>query len=261
MPDDDPFAPPVPREVTPRKGYVFDPAEPIPEAMQPPPPPPQPRGRLKDVDSSETAYKLRAAVMTFRLGILGSLLGAAVGSRMGGGAFVVMLLSVLGFFVGWGLSYLITMRVADAAGRTAASLYMPTGSSTPMDRQYSLAQSYVARGKFAEAAAEYERCSNLYPDDPEPCIRLARLYRDDLHRFDDAVLWFKRTTAVPGLPAGTDMMAMRELIEVYTHRLRTPAAALPHLARLSARHPGTTAGDWARRELAEMKAQMRAQEP
>ena len=167
---------------------------------------------------------------------------------------------LIGFFIGWIIPFLLSVYLSRAAGDAAATFYMPSGSSTPGDRQYSLAQSLAVRGKFDEAAAEYERCSLLYPTDPEPCMRLARLYRDELQRYDDAILWFKRASAIPSVPPGTDVAATRELIEVYTHRLRQPAAALPHMARLAARHPATPAGEWAKRELALAREQLRAEQ-
>ena len=49
---------------------------------------------------------------------------------------------------------------------------------------------------------------------------------------------------------------MYELIEVYTHRLKQPAAAVPLLARLASRHPQTPAADWVKRELALVRAEV-----
>jgi hypothetical protein len=256
LPPEDPFAPPVPRDAQPRKGHVFDPVEPIPEAMQPAPEA-RPRGRLKDFDTSESAYKLKSFLWSGTGAVMGMFLGMFGAVKSEASVSVMLMSMVAGFILGWTLSYLISMGVATAAANGASKMYMPSGSTTPMDRQYSLAQSYVARGRYEEAAAEYKRCAEAYPEDAEPPLRLARLYRDELERHEDAILWFKRTCAVPAVPPGTDMMAMRELIEVYTHRLRTPEAALPHLARLHARHPNTPAGEWAKRELADLKARMR----
>ncbi len=254
--DHDPFAPPVPRETTPRTGHTFDPLQPLPDHMQPAPLPKRKRGALKDVDTSETAFKAKAFMWSGTGAVMAMFLamGLAIGS---GHQDDVVTWMIAGFFLGWAVSYIIGMSVATGAGSGAAAIYMPSGSTTPMDRQYSLAQSYVARGRFAEAAAEYERAAVAFPTDPEPCLRLARVYRDELHQLEDAVLWFKRTCAVPNVSPGTDMMASREMIEVYTHRMRQPSAALPYLARLAARHPGTSAGEWAKKELAAMKAEMR----
>ena len=212
---------------------------------------------LHDRDTGETAQKFKAFVFSGFGGVVGVILGSLVGGRMGA-PFAGM---VIGFIGGWLGTYLIVLGMAGRIAGAASSIYMPGGSSTPADRQYSLAQSFAVRDQFEEAAAEYQRCIAAYPEDAEPVLRLARLYRDNLQRHEDAVRWFKHVCAMPGLPAGTDIMATRELIEVYTHRLKQPAPALPHLARLAARHPQTPAGAWATRELGALKAELNRSDP
>jgi tetratricopeptide (TPR) repeat protein len=164
-----------------------------------------------------------------------------------------------GFAIGWLIPFVLATSFTGLMGNAAGRFYMPSGATTPGDRQYSLAQSYAVRGRFDLAAKEYERNAHEYPEDPEPCMRLARLYRDELMRYEEAIIWFKRAGEIPGVPASTDMMAMREMIEVYTHKLHQPVAALPHLAKLAARHPGTPTGNWARRHLSELKADLHAE--
>jgi tetratricopeptide (TPR) repeat protein len=212
--------------------------------------------KLNDRDSSEVAFRLKALAFASTGGLIGLIIGAffARGAKSPTSA---LLMTFGPAVVAWIGSYLFTIGVANAASRGAASIYMPSGSSLPMDRQYSLGQALVASGKFTEAAAEYERCAALYPDDPEPRLRLARLYRDELKLYPMAVNWFNQVLAVPKLAAGTEIMALRELIEVHTHRIGQPRAAAPHLARLIARHPTTPAAEWARTELAALKASMR----
>jgi tetratricopeptide (TPR) repeat protein len=207
---------------------------------------------LKDSDTGEVAQKFRALAYSSVGGAIGMMLLGAVGGRLGHPAAGAL----IGFVVGWLGTYLIVFGAAHRIASAASSIYMPTRSSTPPVRQYSLAQSFAVRGLFSEAAAEYERCAVAYPDDPEPALRLGRLYRDELQRYEDAVRWFKHACAIRNLPAGTEIMATRELIEIYTHRMKQPAAAAPHLARLAERHPGTTAAEWAARELALLRAEM-----
>lgn len=213
--------------------------------------------QIRDVDTGEVAQKFKTFAYSAIGGGIGMLLGSAAGARFGAplaGAFI-------GFIAGWLGMYLVVFGTADRIGTAASSIYMAGGSSTPPARQYSLAQSYAVRGQFEQAAAEYERCANQYPDDPEPALRLGRLYRDELQRFDDAVRWFKRACAVPDLPAPTDIMATRELIEIYTHHMKQPAAAAPLLARLAGRHPRTPAAEWAKRELALLRAELHQDDP
>jgi tetratricopeptide (TPR) repeat protein len=254
---DDPFAPPVPRDdVKPRHGYTYDPVEPIPEHMQPKPPAPV-NPKYKDHDTAEAMFKFKTMTWSFTGG--GALFGLGLGFSVGRKHPALMIpAAIAGFLAGGFITYCLVRLITEGAGSGAASLYFPGGGTTPGNRQYSLAQSYAARGLYDRAATEYEKNANEYPDDAEPCMRLARLMRDELQRPEEAIRWFKRVTAVPDVPAGTEMMAMREMIEVYTHRLRNPLAAAPHMARLAARHPDTPAGEWAKRELAEMKARMRS---
>ena len=206
--------------------------------------------KLRDVDTAEVTHKLRALIYAAFGGVVGMMLCGVVGARLGAPAAGAL----IGFVGGWLGTYLIIVGVADGVASAASGIYMAKGSSTPPVRQYSLAQSYAVRGQFDQAAAEYERSALAHPDDPEPALRLGRLYRDELQRYDDAVRWFKHACAVPDLLPSADIMATRELIEVYTHRMKQPAAAAPHLARLAARHPQTTAGEWAKRELAVLRA-------
>ena len=208
--------------------------------------------QLRDVDTSDVTHKLRTLIFSAFGGLFGMMICGVIGARLGApvaGALV-------GFMGGWLGMYLIVFGMADRIGTAASGIYMSRGSSTPPVRQYSLAQSYAVRGQFDQATAEYERCAAENPDDPEPALRLARLYRDELQRHEDAVHWFKRACAVPDLAAATDIMATRELVEVYTHRMKQPAAAAPLLARLAARHPDAPVAEWAKRELAVIRAEL-----
>lgn len=209
---------------------------------------------LRDVDSAERAFQLKAYGWSMGFGVVGMLLGFVFGDRLGIGALAAM---VLGFVLFTFLAGFAATRLADAAARVARSIYLPSGASTPAARDYSLADALAIRGRFFDAADELQRCAALQPQDLEPKLRLARLYRDELQQPEDAVAWFKRALEVEAITAGSEQAVLRELIEVYTHRLRRPHAAMPWLARLAARHRGTPSGEWARRELAELKKELR----
>lgn len=210
--------------------------------------------RLRDFDSAERAFTIKAYSWAMAFGLICALLGALLAQRAGrhplGGA-------IPGFILGTVLAGWLAKRLAAAGGAVGSSLYMPSGSSTPGARQYSLADTLAVRGRFFDAAAELQRCVEAYPDDVEPKLRLARLYRDQLQQPEDAVEWFRRILASAELPPTTEQAVTRELIEVYTHRLRRPRAAAPWLARLADRYPDTASGVWAKRELAEIKREMR----
>jgi hypothetical protein len=211
------------------------------------------------MDVGETGFKVKAAMW--------SLPGAPVVGLAVMGAFtkypapIPIIAAVLALPVGWFLSYKLVLHFSEGAGKAAASIYFHSGESTPSPRQYSLAQSYVARGMYSKAAEQYAVHAAEYPTDPEPCMRLARLYRDELDKPEEAIQWFKHTSLIEGINPGTEMMALRELIEVYTHRLHRERAAAPYLARLAAAHPNAPAGVWAKQQLAAMKAAMREDSP
>jgi len=87
-------------------------------------------------------------------------------------------------------------------------------------------------------------------------LRLARVYRDHLNDHERSISWFRNAANRTGCDAPTEIGALRELIEVYTHRMREPARALPDLARLASKHGGTTSGEWARKQIADIKKEM-----
>lgn len=94
--------------------------------------------------------------------------------------------------------------------------------------------------------------------DSARALRLARLLRDH-ERPEDAVVWFRAALA-RSADAGAEIAVTREIIEIYTHILRTPKRALPHLARLASRHADSPAAMWARREMAEIRQAMQQEE-
>jgi hypothetical protein len=204
----------------------------------------------RDVDSAEVAFRLRAAAYAIIIGVvftgLGIALAGAAGLLIGIASGAVVYFGVLFF--------------AERSGRVAASLYHSSGSSTPARREYSFADSLVARGMYAEAAAQYLQHAEEYTDDPEPRMRRARVLRDHLQDHEQAFLDFKEILAMPALPAETMLAVLREQVELCTHRMREPQRALPYLARISDAFPGTPTAQWARQEIADIKAAMRAAE-
>lgn len=169
----------------------------------------------------------------------------------GVGFFTTALIAIAAFLVGLFLPVALT----EKTGNAAASIYAAKGSSTPAPAQYSLADSLVARGSYDDAAEAYTLLSEDFPDDPEPRVRLARLLRDKSARYTDAAEWFKRALDARAEPA-VEVAVLRELIEVYTHKLHTPQKALPYLSRLFEKHPTHPAAGWARTEYQEIKQEM-----
>jgi hypothetical protein len=205
---------------------------------------------LKDTDSAELAFKVRAAV----LGIIVAVISGAAGALMGGGG-VFKISSLVGVVIGI-IAYFVALFIADRLGAAGASIFSPGGSSTPPPRQYSFADSLAARGLLTEAAEAYEGLSHEYPADPEPCVRHARLLRDRMSRPEEAADRFRRALAAKDLDPASEAALLRELSELYMYKLQTPNKALPYLAQLAAKHPTHPASKWARAEAVEIRQVM-----
>lgn len=203
---------------------------------------------LKDVDSAKRAHQIHILGYGAYGGVVFGLLGFAKFGAIG---------FILGWLFGIVLIWAVVTLFAGRVGAVASTLYASSGSSTPAKREYSMGDALAMKGQFEDAAGEYERCAVVYPDDPEPRLRQARLYRDRMRDYEQAGASFKRVLAVPKLDPGIELQTYRELAELYTHRLKQPERALPFLAQLAAKHANTPAGEWARTEMSEIKHEMR----
>ena len=207
----------------------------------------EPKGRkgLRDVDAGERAQRLRAWVWSVAAGLP---LGGAVGLMLGN--------LLIGLLVGPLVIYGVVAAITAFAGRGASTLYMPSGSTTPRKKEYSRAQALEIRGDFSGAIRAYEAEILDDPDTAEPYLRIARLLRDELKDTEAAVGWFRRVQREARPRAGEALRAHRELAEIFLYALREPRRAAPELARLAETYPHTPDGEWAARELAEIKAEM-----
>ena len=208
--------------------------------------PEKPKGsKLRDVDSAGRTRKLQALGWALYGGIP---MGAAVGF-LSGHLF-------LGTILGPVLIYGFVMTMAHSAGKGASALYMPSGNSTPKMKEYSRAKALEVRGEHEEAIRAYEVEILDAPEVGEPYLRIARLLRDELKELDLAVHWFRRAQREAALSGGEAIRTHRELAEIFLHTRRDPRRAAPELARLAEAFPDTPDGQWAARELAEIKEEM-----
>jgi hypothetical protein len=203
---------------------------------------------VKDIDSAELTFRLRAgayAAIAFVVAIAGAL---ALGKGI-----VVALLAGVGMAL---IVYFGPLLIADRSGRIGASIYQPSGSSTPQVREFSLADSLVARGLIDQAAEAYQLLSEDFPDDPEPRIRHARLLRDQSARYEESAALFKSILSLRALQPETELVVLRELVELHTHKQQQPTRALPYLARIAEKFGDSPTGAWARNEARDIKQQM-----
>ncbi|HEY0303883.1 MAG TPA: tetratricopeptide repeat protein [Longimicrobiales bacterium] len=205
--------------------------------------------KLRDVDSAETAFRLKAVVY-----------GIVVAAPAGVIAYLLMgsiITALLGFVTIGAMVTGVALYIADRGGSIGASLYRPSGSSTPAIREYSYADSLVARGQHDDAVAAYARLGIEHPADPEPRIRQARVLRDRLQQYDAAVGVFRQVLLIPQLKPATELVVLREIIEIHVQKQQQPERALPYLARIAQKFAGNATAEWARSEARDIKAGMK----
>ena len=156
----------------------------------------------------------------------------------------------------WALAFLVPLGLSVLSGQAAGRIHNPSGRSTPSRKEYSQAESLVARGLHQEAIDAFEVAIAEDGADPTPYLRIARILRDHMGRFEEAAGWFKRAIRESAIPPGTSLLATRELVELFLTKLDDPGRAAPLLARVADERAGTPEGEWAARELAAVKAEI-----
>jgi tetratricopeptide (TPR) repeat protein len=205
--------------------------------------------RLRD---SDLHTRTRFIVLFFWGALPGAVLGALAGlahALLRGGSLAWI--PVLALFGGLGATA-VGFLVSEGAGAAVGALFHP-GQGKRRRSEHSWAASLAARGRFDEALAAYEGAAREDPSDPRPLLLGARLLRDDLRQPDEAARWFRR--ARERLPRGSpgEMVASRELVELYLRKGSDPRKALPELARAAELHADTPLGAWAAEERARIR--------
>jgi hypothetical protein len=143
-----------------------------------------------------------------------------------------------------------TIGVSEGAGAVFGRLFHPKGRSILPD--YSGAEARRQKGDYAGTLEALKEEVGRHPGDPEPCLRIARLLRDELARSKDSEAWFRAAREADSITSAGAAAVSRELVELLRHRGDT-AGALTELARLADVQKGTAIGDWADEERAHLK--------
>ncbi len=198
----------------------------------------------KDVDLAKRARTIKMVGWSLAIGAVAGNFGAQIWNPA---------IGVLAFLFCFLFTFTMTNLFSEGAGAVAGTIYHPSGKSTPPKREYSYPESLVARGHYEEAVTAYQLCCADFPDDPEPYVRIARLYRDKLEKHEDALFWFKRARSDAQVDKGRELLITQEIIEIYTGKLDVPQKAIPELARLVDRFPQDPVADWAKEEIKRLR--------
>lgn len=202
-------------------------------------------GGPRDVDPGDQAV----LVWSFIAGALGLIMGGFLGFFVAHGGLPTWIAFLCPFAGAAGAVGLVRLVVGGGT-RVAGTVYNPSGRTTPYRREHSRAESLAARGQYEEAVTAFELAVAEDPSDPRPYLRVARIYRDHLGRPEDAARWFRRASRETGTPS---LIARKELVELYMHRMNTPGKAMPELARMAEELAGTPEGEWAAAKLRHVK--------
>lgn len=186
------------------------------------------------------------------IGLLFGLLGMAVAALAGGTAPAWL---PLGPSIAAGATAFL-LRAFFIQGSLDLFRRVYLGGDPGTTPEYSVARGLEIRGQYEAALEAYTAGAAEYPEDPEPLLLGARLLRTHLDRPGEALAWLERARRLPDLTPRDEILIDRDVVELYEGPLRNPAAALPVLARLSARHAGTKPAEWAARRLASLRTEV-----
>ncbi|HKJ01737.1 MAG TPA: tetratricopeptide repeat protein [Longimicrobiales bacterium] len=215
-----------------------------------------PKG-VRDVHGARSSVRMYATVAAVPSFLMGAALGVFLVIQ---GTAPVWIAALCPFILATAAAVAVVW-ITGSAGSAASTLYTPSGKTTPPKRQYSQAEAMVVQGRYEDGITAFELAVSEDATDPTPYLRIARVYRDHLNRNEDAARWFRRALRESAIPGGLALLALKELEEVFTHRLGQPERALPDLARLAEELAGTDGGAWAARRLAEIKARLSSPSP
>ncbi len=157
----------------------------------------------------------------------------------------VVLAFAFGAGVGWVAERLTLRWAASLVGNIFAAGNIPPAPS------YSVADTLVVRGKFADAVEYYRSHLRAHPEDFEARLRLADLYVAHLGDYDAAERLYKEVRDAREDPR-RELAAFNALIDLHT-RTGNRDRLKVELARFADRYAGSQHALEARRRLDELK--------
>ena len=142
------------------------------------------------------------------------------------------------------------IHMSEHAGRAAATLYAPTGHTTPYQRSFSYQQAMVMRGDVFGAIRSYEALITEEPEDVAVHLAAADLFASTPGFAERAATLYREARLLPAATRATELAATNALIDLYRGSLADDGKMRSELRRLADRFAGTPPGELARETLA-----------
>ena len=192
-----------------------------------------------------------ALVMTPVMGLIGFLLTELLHIP---GAWTIPF--SLGFGLAGGLVVMFgAMTLARGTGKGVGSMIVPSGKSTPYQRQFSSQEALAAYGRVDEALMAYESELQLRPNDLALVMKTIDLYLDQKVEPERAAELLRHVRRIEGAPPEKILYASHRLVDLYLGPLNDRGRALVELRVIIDRFPGSQAATFAREGLAKLKRQ------
>lgn len=192
-----------------------------------------------------------ALVMTPVMGLVGFLLTELLRIP---GAWTIPF--SIGFGLAGGLAVMFgAMTLARGTGKGVGSMIVPSGKSTPYQRQFSSQEALAAHGRVDEALMAYESELQLRPNDLALVMKTIDLYLDQKVEPERAAELLRHVRRIEGAPPEKILYASHRLVDLYLGPLNDRGRALVELRVIIDRFPGSQAATFAREGLAKLKRQ------
>jgi tetratricopeptide (TPR) repeat protein len=195
------------------------------------------------------------ALLAWEVGVIGGLVYLVTGVLGAPTVPAVAIAVSVGALYSIAAEYLLCGGAADSL---LALVGRGSGISAAPRMDYSLAESFAVRGRLEEAAEVYEEAIGLRRRTLLPYLRLADI-RSRMGVHDEAIRILRSAIDTARPKGQEESFVIRRIVEICSTSLGNRARAAPDLAGFLERRPEGEHAEWARHELAFIKAEIREQ--
>lgn len=213
------------------------------------------RRSLFDRLGPDAAPLVRSAVFALTMAPLGAAGGAALGVKLGFEKSAVILMALVGAFLGSALIFFIIRVIPHAGAAAMQATLMPSGNTTPYETDFSYEMALAMKGDVKSALLSFEEKIAASPLDAAARLKAAEMYLGNGNP-ERARELFREVQRIPNVERRDDVLASYRLVDLYRGKLADPGKALPEIRRLIERYPNSQIEIQAREALANLKKEM-----